>query len=648
MPRQSLNGDGGNGRSCKVRKRGGSSSSSSSLVRTYRLKRAVLVGKRGGSSTPVPMWKMMDASRSPASQNNANSCKYLEGNGGDRGKEFLVSARKLAATLWEINGVSSLRGKENVEKMSEEGENGRKGRGLLKSSKLPSNSLPLQLSHPSHSPVSEEMERSKVGSHRRRASAGSEKILQPDHSLQSVCLMEVDQAQPHGNSKTRHRLKDVRHGLTTSKELLKVLSRVWGLEEQQATCLSLFAALKTEVDRACAQVTKLIQEQKDNRGEIDFLVKQFEEEKAVWKIKEQDRIQSTIVSIAGELKTEKKLRKQTERLNKKLGRELADAKACLSKATKELESERRAREILEQVCDELARGIGEDRAEVEELKRESAKVREEVEKEREMLQLADVLREERVQMKLSEAKYQFEEKNAAVDQLKTELEAYLKFKRGEEGSESPNYDRIKALEKHLRETLPGLIYQDKEKRAEGEETKEEGEEEDGDDSADSDLHSIELNMDDNSKSYEWSNVVYNNSNRLSSASDRTKGRKSTSAKAPRQRICLERQTSEGIVLEFSAGSGGKENQGVHSNGYSHLYDKGGSFESEPHTWKREHEDEIERYNMIKDLRDHIVSASKTTPSQDFNSPSKNWSHQTFASLEPSMIADAFTVLQGAE
>lgn len=154
MPRQSLNGDGRNGRSCKVRKRGGSSSSSSSLVRTYRLKRAVLVGKRGGSSTPVPMWKMMDASRSPVSQNNANSSKYLEANGGDRGKELLVSARKLAATLWEINGVSTLRGKENVEKMSE-GENGRKGRGGLKSSKLGSNSLALQLSDPSHSPVSE-------------------------------------------------------------------------------------------------------------------------------------------------------------------------------------------------------------------------------------------------------------------------------------------------------------------------------------------------------------------------------------------------------------------------------------------------------------------------------------------------------------
>ncbi|KAJ4954435.1 hypothetical protein NE237_011218 [Protea cynaroides] len=77
--------------------------------------------------------------------------------------------------------------------------------------------------------------------------------------------------------------------------------------------------------------------------------------------------------------------------------------------------------LMEEVCEALARNIGEDKAEVEELKRESAKVREEVEKEREMLQLADVLCEERVQMKLSEAKFQFEEKNAAVDKLRNEL-----------------------------------------------------------------------------------------------------------------------------------------------------------------------------------------------------------------------------------
>ncbi|KAH7561281.1 hypothetical protein JRO89_XS10G0205200 [Xanthoceras sorbifolium] len=114
-------------------------------------------------------------------------------------------------------------------------------------------------------------------------------------------------------------------------------------------------------------------------------------------------------------------------------------KESLSKATKELESEKRAKEILEQVCDESARGVGE-------LKRQSVEVRDEVEKEREMLQLADVLREKRVQMKLSEAKYHFEETNAAVETPRNELEAYLRTKKGEENGEmSPSFDRIKDL-----------------------------------------------------------------------------------------------------------------------------------------------------------------------------------------------------------
>ncbi|KAH7561284.1 hypothetical protein JRO89_XS10G0205500 [Xanthoceras sorbifolium] len=167
-------------------------------------------------------------------------------------------------------------------------------------------------------------------------------------------------------SKTR--LKDVSNGLTASKELVKVLNRIWGAQEQHLSSKSLFSALKSELDRAHIQM-----------------------------------------------------------------------KESLLKATKELESEKRAKEILEQVCDELARGVGE-------LKRQSVEVMEEVEKEREMLQLADVLREERVQMKLSEAKYHFEETNAAVETPRNELEAYLRTKKGEENGEmSPSFDRIKDL-----------------------------------------------------------------------------------------------------------------------------------------------------------------------------------------------------------
>ncbi|XP_009758644.1 uncharacterized protein At5g41620-like [Nicotiana sylvestris] len=316
-------------------------------------------------------------------------------------------------------------------------------------------------------------------------------------------LSELDQTQNHGQTE---RLKGVYNGLTTSKELLHVLSHV---EQRETTCLSLFSSIKTELDRLCNQVSKLINEHRYNHSDLDLLLKKFEEEKMSWKIKEQDNIHTAITSVAWELKIEKKLRNQTERLNKKLGRELADTKTSLSKVVKELEDEKKAREILEQVCEELARGLGEDRAEVEELKRQSAKICEEVEMERKMLQLADAMREERVQMKLSDAKYQFEEKNAVVDKLRNEFEGYFRSKKGhEQGGDLHNFETINELERRLRETLPSTHhYQDKEK-ADGEVlTKEENG--DKDDSADSDLHSIELNMVDNGKSYQWCTALQN-------------------------------------------------------------------------------------------------------------------------------------------
>lgn len=144
MPRKNLNVDGGGigGGHCKVRKRGSSSSSSSSLVRNYRLKRAILVGKRGGSSTPVPTWKM--SSKSPSLKNEM----YVATKGFDKGKELSVSARKLAATLWEINGVPTPKLKDDLEDKKSEIERFKKER-LSKSSKL--EALALCWSDPSSS-----------------------------------------------------------------------------------------------------------------------------------------------------------------------------------------------------------------------------------------------------------------------------------------------------------------------------------------------------------------------------------------------------------------------------------------------------------------------------------------------------------------
>ncbi|KAL3530351.1 hypothetical protein ACH5RR_009673 [Cinchona calisaya] len=637
MLRKNLKVDGGIGGQSKVRKRGSSSSSSSSLVRNYRLKRAILVGKRAGSSTPVPMWKMR--SRSPSLKNDRN---VLAAKGGDKGKELSVSARKLAATLWEINVVSTAKVKNRLEDRKSEVEGGKRD-GILKSSKV--NSVAFYCSDPSFTPLSEKMDQPNAGSRGRRASICSHKLLPSDCnlggliSLHNASLMEVDQNQlktrgctPRGN-RYKHHLKDLVTALTTSKELLKVLNHIWCHEEQPPTSLSLLSALKLEVDRACIQVNKIILEHKSNQREIELLMQQFEEEKATWKIKEKERIHGAIKSVAGELEVEKKLKSQTERLNKKLGRELADTKASLLRATKELESEKRAREILEQVCDDLARRIGEDRATVEELKRESAKVREEVEKEREMLHLADVLREERVQMKLLEAKYQFEEKNAVVDKLRTELEGYLKTKVDEgQGGGSPNYERIKELEKYLRETLPvSSQYQDHEKN--DRETLCEEELGEAEDSADSDLHSIELNMDDNSKSFKWSDVIRDDSKKLAD-NGKSKGRKSTSEKRQRQSISIERQTSDGIEWEFSPGR----------QGTSDVLDGRKLFEFSSKAWKRECEDEIERYNMIKDLRDHIVSSARIASNHEVVSPKRNWDQHNLPPQDPSrVICEAFVV-----
>ncbi|EEF43453.1 uncharacterized protein LOC8288853 [Ricinus communis] len=104
---------------------------------------------------------------------------------------------------------------------------------------------------------------------------------------------------------------------------------------------------------------------------------------------ELDFARAQIIELKAELEYERKARKKGETMNKRLAKELAE--------------ERRGREALERVCEQLAKEISFDKAEIDRMKRE-------IEEERRMLRMAEVLREERVQMKLAEAKILFEEK----------------------------------------------------------------------------------------------------------------------------------------------------------------------------------------------------------------------------------------------
>ncbi|KAL6559151.1 hypothetical protein OROHE_006520 [Orobanche hederae] len=548
----------------KIRKRGcSSSSSSSSRVYNYRMnKRAILVGKnragigiglgRSRSTTPVPAWRttpLRTAIESPRCSQSGKSTRP-------------ISARKLAATLWEMSELPSPKMSErNLEPMKRVG-----SKMVFKKEKLPSGwvlhpgsgHLPKQLLDPSHSPTaSEKMDRSGTGSRRMRTPSISQRLMSADQndvrpidSISNVSLMETEtRSRPPTSSgsaiTSKNRLKDISNALITSKELLKIINRMWARVDHPSPSTPLISALHVELEKARLHVNHLFYEQRSDKHDVNHLIKCFAEEKALWKHKEEQAIEAAIGTVITELDAERKLRRRLESLNKKLGKELAGVKSSFAEAVKELESEKRARKITEEVCDELARNMDEDRADVEKIKKESFKVHKEAEKEREMLELADKLREERVQMKLSEAKHHFEEKSSAVSRLRKQLEVFLRTKRDKDDEEDIDCQ---------------------------------------DNSAESDLHSIKLNADrssssnnnnNNNKGQKWKLLIIN----------KIKGRDPSSG---RRSVSLQRGQSD---VEFLDRERFSDPEMDNPRSSSHF-------------------DEMQRQKAIKDLKDHMLSTSR--------------------------------------
>lgn len=285
-------------------------------------------------------------------------------------------------------------------------------------------------------------------------------------------------------------LQDLQNSLIASKELVKVLAHIWGPGELNPSSVSLISALRSELDVARSHVRNLIKEKKSDSYEIEGLKKQLTEEMESWKVKQKEKVANALQFIVSELDTEKKSRKRAEKTNKKLSIALANTEASLQAVTKELERERKSKRRVEKICNELIRGIDEDKAEVQALKRETEKAHEELQKEREMLQLADEWREQRVQMKLLEARLQFEEKNAAVNQLRDELQAYLDTKKEQE----PLNDPMQLSHASENGTTAADVVAE---RNGGNCSKDDA-------SEGSDIQSIELNVDGINRTYTWS------------------------------------------------------------------------------------------------------------------------------------------------
>ncbi|RWW07549.1 hypothetical protein GW17_00029069, partial [Ensete ventricosum] len=189
-------------------------------------------------------------------------------------------------------------------------------------------------------------------------------------------------------------------------------------QDQDSTLDLLFLQWKTQLERARARITELETQRRSEKKELDRFLRRAAEEKASWRSREHEKVGAMIEAMKADLHRERKKRQRTEIVRARLIDEVAAAKLTAKQLLRDCEKERQARVLVEEVCDELAKETGEDKAEIGTLKMEASRIREEAEDDKQMLQMAEVWREERVQMKLMEAKLTLEEKYSQLRELR--------------------------------------------------------------------------------------------------------------------------------------------------------------------------------------------------------------------------------------
>ncbi|KAL5993589.1 hypothetical protein ACLOJK_014514 [Asimina triloba] len=400
----------------------------------------LLVGgklKRGGPCTPVrPSWSLEGAH---------DSIKV----GGGAGFTLpAVSARNLGATLWEFQDLPIPPTPPPPPKMN-------RGGVRIRHHKDNPLDLPTHLADPPHSPPNQP---DSTGSLRRHVAASlmqhnklierSGRALQPvspascssmEASLSIIIAAYNQPGTPTSSLDFKTRFGESGYSLKTSTELLKVLNRIWSLEEQHASNISLVRALKKELDHARARIQELMREQRADRNEMDDLMKQVAEDKLISRSKEQDKIKAAVKSMRDELEDERKLRARSESLHRKLARELSEVKSAFAKAVKELERERKGRVLLEDLCDEFAKGVGDYELELRGLKQKSAKDHSNGD-DRLILHFSEAWLDERAQMKLAVANCSLDETDTIVGRLRCEIETLLQAKRSSGSNTLQNID----------------------------------------------------------------------------------------------------------------------------------------------------------------------------------------------------------------
>ncbi|MED6144628.1 hypothetical protein PIB30_017557 [Stylosanthes scabra] len=125
---------------------------------------------------------------------------------------------------------------------------------------------------------------------------------------------------------------------------------------------SIITILVEELRRAQRSVAKLKAAQKSSKKRVEQFLESIQEEKLSWKHRQRDKIRATVDDLKDKLARETRSRMRMESLNAKLAHRLAEANLSAKQFMMRYEKEKKERELTEQVCNELATQIGEDRA----------------------------------------------------------------------------------------------------------------------------------------------------------------------------------------------------------------------------------------------------------------------------------------------
>lgn len=379
--------------------------------------------RKAGHATPSPSWKLEPSPPRPEDEALAEA----DSGAGRRGAPA-ASARQLGATLWEIQDV--IRATGAGRRIRRRGRRAPTADDATADADRPRSSGGFGAQIPASV-----MEHEKLHEER----CHSRQPLSPASFTSSVGATTINLISPTRSLDCNARFRQAGTDIKTSTELLKVLNRIWSLEEQHAADVSAMKGLKRELHHAQACIQELMQERQQYHQEIDSLARQATEDKMARRSKDQEKMRAALRSLQEELEDERRLRKHSETLHRKLGKELSEMKSAFCKAVKALEKEKKTTCLLEDLCDEFARGIRNYEEEVRSLKQKHVKEYEH-KFDKSVVHISEAWLDERMQMQKTNMREDWSGKTSITERLSSEIEGFLHHAKRPGNSKNDNLD----------------------------------------------------------------------------------------------------------------------------------------------------------------------------------------------------------------